>query len=456
MLLNIEKTIAALSTGNVKSALAVIRVSGKDAFSIVGKCINPSDTFKEIPPKTICLYRFTSVQNQRAIDQITAIKYLAPNSYTGENMVEILCHGGEIIIEKILSELVKNGAVIAGKGEFTRRAFLNGKMNLVKVEAIQGLINSQVDKEYKAAMESYLEGYKQILFKWKNTLKEIVRNIEAEIEFPDEDDIKKKKKNHLKKIIKIRKDIEMEIKKRQKSQIIEKGVFVPIVGITNAGKSSLFNLMLECERSIVHWEEGTTRDMVSEDILIAGEKIKLLDTAGLRNTSSNVEQIGIKKTQEYINKAALIIWVTPANIQITEHEKILLKKKGKIICIISKTDLMDGDTKKKFCVANHIPYFGACLKDKHERKRIVDFIGKEVKKIIGTLEFSSLVRNQRQMNLADSMAKQLHAVEKLYSSGEEIISLYLRNVLNDIGEMVGDTTNEEILDSIFSEFCIGK
>jgi tRNA modification GTPase len=455
-MINPENTIAALSTGKAKSAIAVVRVSGKDAFSIVGKCLEPSKTFQKIAPNHIHLYKIISSQSQKTIDQVTAIKYKAPKSYTGEDMVEVLCHGGEIIIEKILSEFLKNGAVIAEKGEFTRRAYLNGKLDLVKAEAILGLIDSRAEKEYEAAIDTYLGGYKQKLLQWKNSIKEIVRDIEAEIEFPEEDDVRKHKKEQINKVVKIRKEIESEVKKKKKSEVIEKGVNVPIVGITNAGKSSLFNLLLECDRSIVHWEEGTTRDMVGEDILLAGEKIRLLDTAGLRNTENPVEKIGIKKTWEYINNAALFIWVTPADTQITEHEKLLLKEKGKTICIISKTDLMSGKIKKEFCRTNVIPCISACLMDKQEREKIIGFIGKQAEKILGSFSFSYLIRNQRQRYLAEQMVKRLRAVEKHSGSGAEIWSLQLRDVLNEIGEFVGETTSEEILESIFSEFCIGK
>ena len=449
-------TITALSSGREKSAIAVIRISGKEAFSIVGKCLEPSKTFQKCTPNNIHLYSFISRPPQRTIDQITAVKYKAPQSYTGEDLVELFCHGGEIIIEKILSELLINGAVIAEKGEFTRRAYLNGKLDLVKAEAIQGLIDSKAEKKHEAAIGTYMGSYKQKLFQWKNTIKEILRDIEAEIEFPEEDDVKNIKKVHFKKIATTRKEIELEVKKKDKSEVIEKGINIPIVGITNAGKSSLFNLLLESDRSIVHWGEGTTRDIVGEDILLAGEKIRLLDTAGLRNTENPVEKMGIKKTWDYIHNTGLFVWVTPADTHITEHEKVLAKEKGKTICVISKIDLMNGKTKKEFCTTNHIPYIGACLTDKQERAKIISFIAKQVAKTLGSFTFSDIVCNQRHRCLALRMVERLRAVEASTSSGEEIISLHLRNVLDDIREFVGETTNEETLNSVFSEFCIGK
>jgi tRNA modification GTPase len=452
----LTNTITALSSGKEKSAIAVIRISGKEAFSIVGKCLEPSKAFQKCTPNNIRLYSFISRPSQRTIDQITAVKYNAPQSYTGEDLVELFCHGGEIIIEKILSELLKNGAVIAEKGEFTRRAYLNGKMDLVKAEAIQSLIDSKVEKKHEAAIGAYMGSYKQKLLQWKNTIKEMLRDIEAEIEFPEEDDVKRNKKEQVKKIIKTRKEIELEVIKKEKSEVVEKGINIPIVGITNAGKSSLFNLLLESDRSIVHWDEGTTRDIVGEDILLAGEKIRLLDTAGLRNTENPVEKMGIKKTRDYIHNTALFIWVTPADDHITEHEKSLAKEKGKIICVISKIDLMNGKTKKEFCRTSHIPYVCACLTDKQEREKIISFIAKQVAKTLGSFTFSDIVCNQRQRGLAHRMVERLRAAESCASSGEEIMSLNLRNVLDDIREFVGETTNEEILNSIFSEFCIGK
>jgi tRNA modification GTPase len=455
-MINPGNTITALSTSKGKGAVAIIRISGKNAFSIVEKCLEPSKTFEKSGPHHIRLYRFISPSSRRTIDQITAIKYKAPKSFTGEDLVELICHGGEIIIEKILSVLMDNGSVLAEKGEFTRRAYLNGKLDLVEAEAICGLIDSRSDKEHEAAIAAYMGGYKLKLLTWKNTIKEILRNIEAEIEFPEEDDVKKNKHKHKNEVVKIRKEIELEIKKKEKSEIIEKGVVVPIVGITNAGKSSLFNLLLDSDRSIVHWEEGTTRDMVGEDIIIAGEKIRLLDTAGLRKTENIVEKIGIKKTWEHINKAALLIWVTPADTTISEHEKLLLKVKGRVICIVSKTDLMNGKIKKVFCRKNGIPCIGACLMKKQEREKIVGFIGKQVEKTLGSFAFSDIIFNQRHWHLAKRIAEQLRAVETIYGAGEEFISFHLRNVLDDIGEFVGETTNEEILESVFSEFCIGK
>jgi tRNA modification GTPase len=449
-------TIAALSSGRGKSAIAVIRISGKDAFYIAAKCLEPSKIFQKSAPNNIRLYRFISQPSQRTIDQITAVKYKAPQTYTGEDLVELFCHGSEIIIEKILSELLKNGAVIAEKGEFTRRAYLNGKLDLVKAEAIRGLIDSRGEKEYEAAIDIYLGSYKQKLIQWKNTIKEILCDIEAGIEFPEEDDVKNIKKEQIKKIIKTRKEIELEVKRKEKSEVIEKGINIPIVGITNAGKSSLFNLLLESDRSIVSWEEGTTRDMVGEDILLAGERIRLLDTAGLRNTENPIEKIGIKKTWDYIHNTPFFIWVTPADVTITEHEKVLVKEKGKKICVISKTDLMNGKTKIEFCKANGIPYICACLTDKQGRGKIIDFIGKQIAKTLDSFTFSDIVCSQRQRYLGHRMAKRLRSVESFSGMGEEILSLCLRNVLDDIKEFVGETTNEEILKSIFSEFCIGK
>lgn len=456
--MNENATIATISTGKGKGAIAIIRITGPKAFPIVEKCITPQKVFKRLPSKTIHLFNFFNNRSQQVIDQITAVKYMLPRSFTGEDMVEIFCHGGELVVEKILSVLVDEGAVLAKKGEFTKRAYANGKLDLMQAEAIRGIIESRSEKEFETSITTYFGGYKAFLLRWKQKIKDIIRDIEAEIEFPEKDDVQRNNKNHKKEIIKIRKEIELELKNRKKLQMLENGMVVPIVGITNAGKSSLFNLLLECERSIVHWEDGTTRDSIGEDFLIAGEKVRLFDTAGLRDAQELVEKTGIQKTWDYIKQASLVIWVTPADRETTFHEKVLFgeKAKGKTVCIVSKEDIGNGSKKKELCKKNKIPCIGACLLNKDIRAKLVKFIGKQIEKSIGSIEISNVISNKRHESIAKRMAENLLATEKQMAAGEEIQVYYLRKVLSDIGEFIGETTTEEIVESIFSEFCVGK
>jgi tRNA modification GTPase len=454
-----KDTIVALSSGTGKSAIAVIRLSGPDSFSLMKTCLAPGSSFGKQPAKTVGLFTFVNPQTKQHIDHLTAIKYRRPHSFTGEDMVEVCCHGGEIVVEKILSALLECGAVYADRGEFTRRAYCNGKFDLVKAEAILGIIESRSEQEHASSVAAYFGGYRKSLQVWKNAIKDVLRDIEAAIEFPEEDDVLKKAKAAYQDIIaEIIKEIEEDVKKKEKAKIIEKGINVPIVGIPNAGKSSLFNLLLECDRSIVHWEAGTTRDSISEEVQIGTEKIRLIDTAGLRKTKKLVERIGIKKTEENIRNSAMVIWVTPADRPISADEKtmVLDRAKQRVVCVISKEDLGLAKGKKAFCKKEKIPFVSSCLLDIKQRGRLVSFIKDQIDEKIGTIEIPGVILNKRQETVARRLLKNLKDAHNVRKNGEEIFAGFLHKALEEIGLFVGETTSEEILNSIFSEFCIGK
>jgi tRNA modification GTPase len=454
-----KDTIVALSSGKGKSAIAVIRLSGQDSFSLVEPCLASPTAFGRQQPNTIGLFTFVNPQTRQRVDQVTAIKYLRPHSFTGEDMVELFCHGSEIIVERIISVIMDCGAAYAQRGEFTRRAYLNGKFDLVKAEAINLLIESRSDRAFESSVQAYFGGYRKSLLAWKHAIQDILRDIEAKIEFPDQDDIiEKGKENDQEKIGEIIKEIKKDIKNKEKVKIIEKGINVPIVGISNAGKSSLFNLLLECDRSIVHWEEGTTRDSVSEEVQIGPEKIRLLDTAGLRGTKKHIELIGIGKTREHIKNAVIVIWVTPADRPITNDEKTLVlgKARQRIICIISKEDLGPAEGKKPFLLQKKIPFVSACLLHKSQRGKLVSFISGHIEKKVGSIEMPSVIQNKRQEKIAHSLLQHLGDARESLNTGEELCARFLQKALEDIGQFVGESTSEEILNGIFSEFCIGK
>jgi tRNA modification GTPase len=453
-----SNTIVAVSTGEGLGAIAGIRISGETAFLIVEKILDPPEKFNNSEFQKIHVFNVISPAQKKTIDQITAIKYKAPFSFTGEDMVELFCHGGEYIVGKILSMLIEEGAILAGKGEFTRRAFLHGKIDLIQAEAILAMIESRNERENDGAVSAYLGKSRKTIERWKCTVKELLRDIEAEIEFPEESDIQNSTFDHKGNIDLVKKEIEMDIKKKEKIKIIEKGINVPIVGIPNAGKSSLFNLLLEFERTIVHSEEGTTRDIVGEQLQICGEKIHLLDTAGLRETESPVEKMGIEKTWEAIQGAPFIIWVTPADTSITRLEKFCVEEKsqGRVVCIISKVDRAHGTEKKKYCKALNIPIYPVCLLHREQRMRLVDFIGDHLKERVGIIDSPSVIRTARHELVARQILGKLEAASNHYNFGEEILAQYLKSVLDDLSEFVGETTSEEILNDIFSKFCIGK
>jgi tRNA modification GTPase len=455
-----NETIVALATVKGKSALAIIRISGKDSVEIIKNCLIPQERFKKAAPKKINLYQFIDSESKKIIDEITAIKYEFPESYTGENMVEILCHGSEIVIEEILSNLIKNGARFAKKGEFTRRAYLNGKIDLLKAESISEIINSNNRAQYVSALEMYSGRSKKVLFEWKKEIINILAEIEARIEFPEEDDIIEKQQEYKKRIEKLFSKIDKEIIKREKATIIDSGCIIPIVGIANAGKSSLFNIIMGFYRTIVDQEEGTTRDAVSEEVIINGERVKIVDTAGLNETKNKIELIGIQKTWEYIENANLIILVTPADQQIKDQEKKIIKqaKEGKVIAIISKIDMNRSGNKEKYFKDANISYIETCLVNENERNRILKFLGSHIETYFKMNDDKyGIICNKRHEDIFLRINKKGKAIlEKKDISSEEIISYELKGILQDFEEFVGETSNEEILESIFSEFCIGK
>jgi tRNA modification GTPase len=453
-----QETIVALATGKGNSALAIFRISGRQAITYISNCILQKNTFLASQPRSIKIYKFVDF-NKKMVDEITVIKYLSPESYTGENMVEIICHGGEIIVEEILEILLKNGIRLANKGEFTRRAFLNGKMDLMKAESVQQIIGSTNKKQINCAREMYEGRTQKKLLELKTKLKSVLAILDAIIEFPEEDDIKEKDLSYIQKIDEIRCIIDEEIRKREKI-ISDIGTIIPIVGIANAGKSSLFNLIVGFNRVIVHYEEGTTRDAVSEEIIINGEKIKLIDTAGLNETENPIEILGIRKTWEYVEKGNIVLWVTPSNKKIMENEIKITKtiKSENIIAIISKSDLNKGEEKKKYLNDKGISYIQACFVNDKESNKVIDFIGEKIKKITKESdEEPGFICNKRHEEIIITIKKKISSLmEKAKIMGEETISYEIKGILTDLNEFVGETTSEEILNMIFSDFCVGK
>ncbi len=453
-----SKTIAAISTPRGIGAIAVIRISGPGAIQLVGKCLASSSSFFASPARSVGLYQLISPRTGKQIDEVTAVKYVSPRSFTGEDMVELFCHGGEIIVDKALTMILDEGIALAERGEFSRRAFLNDKFDLLKAESVLGLVESKTEKEYSSAINAYQGSASKKLKEWKEDVVSVLRDVEAAIEFPDEGDVQDANKDYVFRISEIRKKIEMELIRRERSRLIEKGIMIPVVGISNAGKSSFFNLVLGFERAIVHSEEGTTRDGIGEYVEIGGERITLMDTAGLRETKNDVERLGIEKTLNYLLSAPLMVWVSPANRDIMPAEAKLLQEtdSSRIVCVVSKVDLADAGEKMALCEKYGISCLKTCLLNIGERSTIVDFLGNVIRERIGSMETSDVVRTARHEMISKQMVGNLIEIESAGSFGDEIMAEKLKLVLSDIAEFAGETSSAQILDSIFSKFCIGK
>jgi tRNA modification GTPase len=452
-------TITALSTPQGTSALAVIRVSGKDTFSIIAKCIEEKEKFLKDLPRHLGIYKICS--STTPIDRVTIVKYCNPSSYTGEDMVEILCHGSMVIAEKIIETLISAGAVYAVAGEFTKRAFLNGKIDLVTAESIGQIISSKSTQAYINARKNYFGAYKPMLLHWKTDIEAILCEIETIIEFGEEDDIKVKNRQATitDRIRTVRKEIESELKNREIIESVEKGIKIAIVGAPNAGKSSLFNLIIGYERAIVHNEAGTTRDAVSESVKWQGMDIKFIDSAGIRNNPDPVEKMGVERSLSIIEEAEFVILVTEAGLTTVKEEQDIIEKrlpdKG-IIGIINKVDLADGEEKKRLFEGKNIPYMLCSAVQPEQRDGVVDFITKKLTTLKAGIEHGSIVCTLRQKKILEKTSVLLIEAESIQENQEEIVAVWLREALDALEEFAGKSTSEELMNSIFSQFCIGK
>ena len=315
-------TIAALSTPPGRGALAVIRLTGDGSHNVFAGVIAQKEKFGKEPPRRIGIYTVidNAVPNsdtaETAVDEVTAIKYNAPGSYTGEDMVEIFCHGGTIIPAMILDRLFRQGAKAAGRGEFSRRALVNGKIGILKVESIRELIDSQTETHLRSARLAYFGKQSESIERLKQEVIAVLSDIESRIEFDEDDDVAESKQRlasaNKEKLAMIVAELEDELRRGDRIKALDEGIIVTIAGPANAGKSSLFNEILGYDRSIVHDRPGTTRDIVSERLSIDGVTVKLFDSAGIRETGDAVERLGIDRTRAAVAEAHVILWVTSA------------------------------------------------------------------------------------------------------------------------------------------------
>jgi len=451
-----ERTIAAVATPAGTGALAIIRISGDEAFEKVSKCLDPAEKFHKAEPKKISLFKFKRKDTGEMIDEVTVIKYRGPSSYTGEDMVEIFCHGGPYIINSIIKELIYNGIDGARKGEFTRRAFINGKMDLTRAEAVKSVIESKTELENKIAVRALSGEYKKKIEKWREKIVEALVQIETEIEFEEDQDIEleNKEKRDLLELVRV---IGEDLKRREKIKEIEGGLRVVIAGPANAGKSTLFNKIVGYERVLTHHEPGTTRDWVSEKIYIDGNELILIDSAGIRKTENPVEMEGIKKSNEEIEKAGLVIWVSAADERIYEEEKewIEVLKNRNTIFLLNKVDKKINGEKEKFFKREKINPELVSLKNELNLTDIFNQISNRVRNLNESIEIPDMIGNMRQEKIAEEMMKQ---IKNAINNWErvEIAAHYLNTALESVEEILGKRDNEEVLNRIFESFCIGK
>lgn len=451
-------TIAAISTAPGIGGIGIVRMSGEKSFGILDKFFIPKNKSKEIKGYTI-KYGVIVDDNKNVIDEVLVSYFKAPKSYTTENMCEINTHGGSVIINKILDICLRNGAELAEPGEFTKRAFLNGRIDLTQAEAVIDIINAKTDKEAKVSI-GQLEGNlsKKILEIRKDILS-IMSDIEANIDYPEYDIEETSTQKVFEFLDKIDNKLEVLEKSFDNGKILRDGIIASIIGRPNVGKSSLLNLILNEERAIVTDVEGTTRDTIEEFISVDGVPIKIIDTAGIRNTEDTVEKIGVEKAIEIAKKSDVVIAIFDISKDLNEEDfKILdlLEEKNAII-ILNKTDL-----KEKIHIESIKKLDKPIVRMSAKNAEGLDELYREISKLFKLKDIANggeiIVSNNRHKYLINKARKNVEICRDTVNKNLpiDIISTYIKQILEDLGEITGDVATEDILNEIFSKFCLGK
>ena len=458
----VEDTIVAISTPYGSGGIGVIRISGKDAFNIASQVFKGKKSFDDIKSHTINYGKIVNVFTNEVMDEVLLSKMKAPNTFTREDIIEINTHGSQIVLKNILELITKLGARIAKPGEFTKRAFLNGRIDLSQAEAVMDLINSKTDDSQKAAI-SQLEGkLSQKLSTIRQKLIELIAHIEVTVDYPeyDIDDVTQKEiKDSL---ISVKGALCDIINTYEKGRILRDGISMVIVGKPNVGKSSLLNGLSGKNKAIVTDIPGTTRDIIEEYINFAGIAIKLIDTAGIRDTLDVVEKIGVEKSKQEVETADLVVFLADAQSGLQKEDCDILKsiKDKNIVILLNKIDLVS-DT----------------LYIKQQIKDVVnaDIIEVSVLNDIGLNKFEEYIKdkflsgeinqnsqviltNIRHKNLLESAKNNVDNAILANDSGMplDMITIDIKEAAYNIGEVTGESVNELVLHEIFSRFCVGK
>lgn len=453
-------TIVAISTAPGNAGIGIIRLSGEECFNILDKIFVPKNK-GDIKGYSIKYGNIVKSDTKEIIDEVLVSYFVAPKSYTRENMCEINSHGGIVVENQILQECIKNGAMLAEAGEFTKRAFLNGRIDLSQAEAVIDIINSKTEKEMFVA-QRHLEGsLSKKIKEIQQEILDIMADIEASIDYP-EYDIEETTNFKINRMLK---SVEEKLNKLRDSfengKILKEGIKTAIVGKPNVGKSSLLNLILGENRAIVSNVEGTTRDTIEEYINIRGIPLKIIDTAGIRKTEDEVEQIGVKKSIDNINNAELIIAIFDDSRAFDKQDEEvldLIKNKNTIV-LINKVDL------NKNLVKNNSE-IRKMKKDIIEFSTVnekgLDELYKKIENMFQLNEIycdnSEVITNNRQKQhillAIDSINKAKNSIEN--NMPIDITAICLKNILEELSEITGENASEDIINEIFKKFCLGK
>ena len=454
-------TIVSISTAPGIGGIGIIRMSGEESFKIIEKIFKPKSQQKIEEIKGYTIKYGQIIENNEVIDEVLVSYFKSPKSYTTENMCEINSHGGNLIVKKILEICLKNGAELAEPGEFTKRAFLNGRIDLAQAESVIDVINAKSEKEAKSGIKQ-LEGFLSKEIKTiKQEILDVLVNIEVTIDYPEYDTPEVQEEEMKKMLDSVKSKLEKLEKSFDNGKILKDGIKTAIIGKPNAGKSSLLNAILKEERAIVTDIAGTTRDTIEEFVTINGIPLKLVDTAGIREASDEVEKIGVEKSIKQAEEADLIIAIFDSSKNLTEEDIEILKliEKRQSIILLNKSDLssvIKEDDERLKNISENILKISALNKSGIEE--LYDKISEMFSLNEINYDNDILITNIRHKNIISKALENVKKANEALKSNMpiDIITIYIKDILEDLGEITGEVVTEEVINEIFSKFCLGK
>ena len=448
-------TIAAISTALGVGAVSIIRLSGTDAVAIANKIFKGNDLTK-VKSHTINYGHI--IDKEEIVDEVLVSVMLSPKTYTKEDIIEINCHGGINTTNRVLSLVLSNGARLAEPGEFTKRAFLNGRIDLVEAEGVMDLINAKTEKMRKLAINQVEGKISRLVKLLRDNIRDILINIDVNIDYPEYEDILVITNNMIKKsITKIKTEAHKILKESENSKIIKEGIKTTIIGRPNVGKSSLLNKLIDEDKAIVTDTPGTTRDIVEGIVNIDGIILNVIDTAGIRQTEDKIEQIGVNKSMKTLDEADFVILVLNNNEEINEDDLKLLEKTKNLkrIIYINKNDLASNLDKSK--LQDEIIIYGNTVTEEG-----IDALKEKIRELFGIdeLEQADLMylSNARQIGLLNESVNLIEDIEAGLTNNVpvDIIAIDLKKIYELLGEIIGENYSDELIDELFRQFCLGK
>jgi len=455
--------IAAISTATGTGGIGIVRMSGKDCFKILDKIFIPQkkENIEDIKGYSMKYGYIIHSATKEKIDEVLVSYFKAPKSYTTEDMCEINSHGSSVILRMILEECLKNGATLAEAGEFTKRAFLNGRIDLSQAESVIDLINSKTEKEAKASMKQ-LEGHlSKHIRKIQKELLDIMADINASIDYPEYDVEETTNEKAMERLIHVKEGLEDLRDSFETGKILKEGIKTVIVGKPNAGKSSLLNTILKEERAIVSDIPGTTRDTIEELVSIEGIPLRLIDTAGIRKTKDVIEEIGVKKALALAEEADLVIQILDATRPLEEEDREIIETLDleKTIFLLNKIDIThENDEIEDFIKQKGNTIIKISTRTREGIKCLYDEIVKKFHFNELEIEHGELITNMRQKEQVERalgrIQEAMHSIQK--EMPIDIIAIDIKETLEELGKITGDNVTEDIINEIFSKFCLGK